>query len=531
LTASGNLLWTKLLEGPSVGISALTTDVSGQIYLGGTFDAAYFNGQLNPFTLSAGFNDGYILKLTPNGVEIWLKTFGGTRYDALTDLKTDTIGNVYFTGSFQDTAWFNNSTDSLYLIAFSNNPSAYDGFTAKLDSIGNFEWAKSFGNGDTTLGMGGRRIEIDSIGNVYTLASIKGAVVFNAGFENILVNAVGDYSLAIAKHNNYGSLVRVQKADGSQYILGNGIAIDNQANLYFTGIFKTTNSGIDMDPSLDTSLLVGNNSEIIFVAKWSQCSVETNTISETACNNFTWNNVTYTESGTYTKTLTTSLGCDSIAVLNLTVLQSIDTSQNVNLCYGETLTVGNNTYNQSGVYQDVLIGSNGCDSTLTTTLFIDTLQAETNITGQSITAINYPSNATFQWLDCNNNFSLIVGETNAVFTPIIDGNYAVLVSNFNCSDTSDCVNFTITGLWLTSIDKGTASIYPNPTNGILSIELSETLNEGSYFLFDNLGRQILKGSLLQKKTLIDMNNINSGIYHLKILDTYGNQRTFKIIRE
>jgi hypothetical protein len=286
-----------------------------------------------------------------------------------------------------------------------------------------------------------------------------------------------------------------------------------------------------MDPSLNTALLVGNNSEIIFVAKWSQCSVETNTISETACNNFTWNNVTYTESGTYTKTLTTSLGCDSISVLNLTVLQSIDTTQNVTLCYGETLTVGNNTYNQSGVYQDVLIGSNGCDSTLTTTLLIDTLQAETNITGQSISAINYPSNATFQWLDCNNNFAPIVGETNAVFTPIIDGNYAVLVSNLNCSDTSVCVNFTITGLGLSSIDKVTATIYPNPTNGILTIELTNTFNDCSFSFFDNLGRQILKGSLLQKKTLIDMNNINSGIYHLKILDTYGNQRTFKIIRE
>ena len=41
--------------------------------------------------------------------------------------------------------------------------------------------------------------------------------------------------------------------------------------------------------------------------------------SATACNSYEWNGNTYTSSGTYVDTLVSSVGCDSIATLNLTV--------------------------------------------------------------------------------------------------------------------------------------------------------------------------------------------------------------------
>lgn len=529
LNGSGNLLWTKLLEGLSVGLSAVTTDLSGQIYVGGTFERAYFNGQSNPETFSAGLNDGYVLKLTTNGDEIWLKTFGGTRYDALTDLKTDAVGNIYFTGGFQDTAWFNNTSDSLSVIASDNHPFVNDGLTAKLDSIGNFEWAQSFGNGDTTFGNGGRRIEIDSIGNVYTLASIKGEAIFNRGFENSIVSAVGDYSLAIVKHKNDGDLVRVQKADGDQYILGQGIALDNQANVFFTGYFKTFDNSftvigtgaIDMDPSQDTVKMVGfaNSQEHIFVAKWSQCSVGISTNIVDACTNYIWNNDTIFNTGTYTKSLTNAAGCDSIAVLNLNILSPVVATQNIQLCFGDSLVINNQTYTQSGIYQNVLTASNGCDSTVTTTLFIDTLQAQISNNGQSLSAINYPSNSTFQWLDCNNDFSPLIGETNQSFTPINNGSYAVIIDNSNCQDTSACYDFVT--LDVPNISNDSPIIfYPNPVKDILSFSLQNNTSKTCNISLYNLNGEIIFTTNSNKRQ-INMSQFASGIYVISYRNNEG----------
>ena len=45
--------------------------------------------------------------------------------------------------------------------------------------------------------------------------------------------------------------------------------------------------------------------------------------SASACASYTWNGTTYTQSGTYVKTLTNAAGCDSIATLVLTIQQPL----------------------------------------------------------------------------------------------------------------------------------------------------------------------------------------------------------------
>ena len=48
------------------------------------------------------------------------------------------------------------------------------------------------------------------------------------------------------------------------------------------------------------------------------------------------------------------------------------------------------------------------------------------------------NNATYQWIDCDNNNSPISGETNQSYTPTATGSYAVEVSMNGCVDTSSC---------------------------------------------------------------------------------------------
>ena len=75
-------------------------------------------------------------------------------------------------------------------------------------------------------------------------------------------------------------------------------------------------------------------------------------------------------SGAYTSIYTNTLGCDSIHNLNLTITSSSITSNNQNLCFGSSYVINGNTYSTSGIYIDILTSSNGCDSIVTTNLAI-----------------------------------------------------------------------------------------------------------------------------------------------------------------
>ena len=88
----------------------------------------------------------------------------------------------------------------------------------------------------------------------------------------------------------------------------------------------------------------------------------------TACNNYSWNGTTYSQSGTYTNTLQTTNGCDSIITLSLTINQNESSQENISTC--NNYTWNGNTYYQSGSFLDTLQTVNGCDSILTLNLTI-----------------------------------------------------------------------------------------------------------------------------------------------------------------
>lgn len=85
-----------------------------------------------------------------------------------------------------------------------------------------------------------------------------------------------------------------------------------------------------------------------------------------ACDEYYWNGRYVKESGTYTDTLASSQlnGCDSVVVLYLTVNHSVyDTiSKEVE---DSVYTWNNVTYTESGVYTQTFVAVSGCDSTVT----------------------------------------------------------------------------------------------------------------------------------------------------------------------
>jgi hypothetical protein len=70
-------------------------------------------------------------------------------------------------------------------------------------------------------------------------------------------------------------------------------------------------------------------------------------------------------SGVFEDTLINAQGCDSILTINLSILPNFFTTDTVSACDTYTWPVSGITYTMSGVYEDTLSASNGCDSIIT----------------------------------------------------------------------------------------------------------------------------------------------------------------------
>ncbi len=82
-------------------------------------------------------------------------------------------------------------------------------------------------------------------------------------------------------------------------------------------------------------------------------------------------NSIYTQSGIYTNALQSYLGCDSIITINLTVYPNSYDTINISICNGQSYQVGSHIYNSTGTYTDTLQSYLGCDSIVTTNLTVN----------------------------------------------------------------------------------------------------------------------------------------------------------------
>ncbi len=78
----------------------------------------------------------------------------------------------------------------------------------------------------------------------------------------------------------------------------------------------------------------------------------------------------YDTTGVYWDTITAINGCDSVITTILTILPKIGSTNTLSICNGDSIEVGGNSYNTTGIYNDLFTATNGCDSTLTTDLTV-----------------------------------------------------------------------------------------------------------------------------------------------------------------
>ena len=108
---------------------------------------------------------------------------------------------------------------------------------------------------------------------------------------------------------------------------------------------------------------------------------DTNTVDLSICENelpYTWNGYTFSSSGTQSTTLTSTLGCDSIVTLNLSV-NGIDTNTvNLSVCENELPYTWNGLlFNSPGTQSTTVSSTLGCDSTVTLNLSVNGIDTNT----------------------------------------------------------------------------------------------------------------------------------------------------------
>ncbi len=171
----------------------------------------------------------------------------------------------------------------------------------------------------------------------------------------------------------------------------------------------------------------------------------------------------------------------------------------------------------------------GCVSTTRTginaTIF-PSINKATTVNGFTITATANGIN--YQWVDCNNNYQIISGATSQSYTPTVNGNYAVILKNTNCTDTSACVPITKIGIDNILMNQK-ISVAPNPTKDLITIKVTSDLIGLKYNLTDIMGRVMMTGEIHNEQQQINLQNLRPGIYLLNVGDTQ--LQNFRIVKE
>ena len=133
----------------------------------------------------------------------------------------------------------------------------------------------------------------------------------------------------------------------------------------------------------------------------------------------------------------------------------------------------------------------------------------------------------YQWVKCDNSNALIIGANSQTFIPTVPGNYAVIISENDCSDTSDCSAIIFTGINNGAFDQPQLFIYPNPIAG--NIVFFETDDAIAVEVLNPLRQIIFEDSFGSGKHQVNLGDMRAGVYSVRATSLLG-QKTVKLVK-
>jgi hypothetical protein len=233
---------------------------------------------------------------------------------------------------------------------------------------------------------------------------------------------------------------------------------------------------------------------------------------QTACDSFTWIDGVMYSSSTNTPTwmLTNAAGCDSLVTLDLTISNSTTFTETQSACDSFTWIDGVTYTSSTTTPSWTLTNAAGCDSLVALDLTINAVDT-TVVIIDPITLQSALQGAEYQWLDCNNGYAPLLGETNQTITFQNDGSYALSVTMNNCTDTSSCYSITTIGLTNHRLNS-LIRVSPNPSDGHFIINLGDVFENIVVDVFDISGRHIMHNAHGAAKEVECLIHAESGVY-------------------
>ncbi|HPS83048.1 MAG TPA: T9SS type A sorting domain-containing protein [Bacteroidales bacterium] len=519
LNENGDFVFVKQVGGNGIDVgSKMILDQNGNILITGYFAyIADFDPGPGVFSLVPDGPDAFLLKLDSFGNFVWVKHFTGPDTDKGIDIAVDTQSYIYFGGEFADSIDLDPGAGTM--IAVGTNPAACT-FIEKLNENGDMIWAKSFlsdgwvylygialqANGNLILSgqftdtvdfdpgimeysLGGldytficnldgngnfnwvksftqtmnysTDIDVDQNDNIYLSGSFMGLIDFCPDSTMCYYDAGGNFSSYLAMLNSAGSFQNAVTFNSPDNNVGFGVNVDDDLNIYVCGRF---NESVDFDPGDGVNNVLSNGSSDGYIIKFKACNNSVISYSTDYCGSF----------------LSPS---------------------------------GNYTWTTNGLYYDTIATSNGCPTVYMINLNFTTLDASIINYGGTLSAVE--SSATYQWMYCD---SLIIsGETFQSFTPVTNGDYAVIVSKYNCTDTSVCISVTNAGADEIFPEKK-FNVFPNPAFGNISVSVSGTNDDVFVLIRDASGDLVERYDINSNAQNVIEADWSSGVYFIEFFE-------------
>ena len=502
LNSSGSFQWARAVGGTNVDTGySITTDAFGNVIVTGSFNQTTdFDPGIPVFNLvSAGGNDVFVLKLNSSGNFVWAKSFGGTSEDEGRSVCVDPSGNVITCGFFEVSVDFDPGPGTYSL----TSNGVLDAFISKLDPSGTLIWANNTGAGGNDAAYG---VTTDASGNIYSTGYFSNTVDFDPGISSYTITSAGQYDVFIDRFDASGNFIWAKSLGGTGDEVAYGIALGGTTTVHTCGNFQ---NNCDFDPNVGILNLISNGTEDLFVHKMCQTPLNAGSILGI-----------------------TSICSGSSSVYSISPVSGA-TSYSWNIPAGwsgssSTFSI-NSTCGNSGIFTVSAVNSCGSSSAQTLSVTVKALPtlsisgSNTLCLGSSV-SLTVSGASTYSWSH---------GATVAIvaLNPTITTSYTVT----GTSSVTGCSNSAITTLSIVTCtgilnlenDQNTIQIYPNPTNGELSLALP--FSNGEIDIYDMNGRSVRSEKITTEKVELKLKDLPSGIYLIKIKSN-SQVHTTKLIR-
>ncbi|MBU2009690.1 MAG: SBBP repeat-containing protein [Chloroflexi bacterium] len=204
---AGAELWTRQFGSTATDrANVVAVDGSGNIIVAG-----YTYGTL-PGQTSAGLEDAFVRKFSPEGAELWTHQFGSTDSDRAFGVAADGSGNIFVAGYTWGT------------LPGQTHAGSWDAFVRKLSPAGAELWTHQFG---TSLADEAFGIAVDKTGNAFVAGITEGTLPGQT--------SAGAHDAFVRKLSPSGAELWTRQFGTSQSDPVTSVAVDGSGNIIVVG--------------------------------------------------------------------------------------------------------------------------------------------------------------------------------------------------------------------------------------------------------------------------------------------------------